>query len=381
MPNKKILIIAGEPSGDLHASNLVKNIKALSQDIEFFGLGGGRLKREGVDMYRDMTDLALVGAVEVLRRIWKIKEVYSKILDGVDSTKPDLAILVDYPGFNLTIAKDLKKRSIPIIYYISPQVWAWNKGRIKIIRRFVDEILVFFKFEEELYKRYGVNVEYVGHPLVDVVKPSLDKEEMRGMYRLDRTKKTIAIVPGSRKIEIERLLSVSLEAGILIERELRGTQFLIAKYRGLDIDLYKGIADMFDLDIRIIDDDIYNALNVSDFAIAASGTATLEAAIIGTPMVIIYRANFITYVIAKSIANVSSLGLVNIISGEGVVPELLQFDARPQRIAEVVLGFLKDDDKREAMVGKLKKVKGLLGSPGASRRAAESVLARLNRSF
>ena len=374
-PPRRILIVAGEPSGDLHASNLVKELKALGPDLEFFGLGGNLLEGAGAEIVFDISDLALIGVIEVARNIAVVKKAYDMLIKKIDSAKPDLAILVDYPGFNLKLAKALKKRSIPVVYYRSPRMWAWGMERIKIIKETVKKIVVFFKFEEALYKRYGIDVECVGHPLLDTVRVTSSKDETIKRYGLSKDKFTVALLPGSRAIEVERLLPVMLGAADgMLEKMKRPVQFIIAKFKGLPLDLYEDSLNRPGLDIRLADGDAYNVLAASDFAIVASGTATLETAIIGTPFLIVYKGNLLSYLLYKMVARIPFLGLVNVIAKSELVPELIQFDATPEKIAARAVALMSDKAALKAMADELKKTSGFLGAPGASRRAAQAIL-------
>lgn len=377
MNSKKILIVSGEPSGDLHASNLVKDLKRLNPQLQFFGLGGSLSKKAGVDIVFDISEIALVGAVEVLKNIFVVKRAYDAVISKVDLLKPDFAILVDYPGFNLHLARELKRRNISVIYYISPQVWVWGRDRINLIRKSVKKIMVFFKFEEELYKKYAVNAEFVGHPVLDIVKLSLAKEDVLKKYNLSREKITISLLPGSRAIEVKKLLPIMAASGKIINEKLNKVQFVIAKHPDLPINLYERIIKNSGLDIRLAENDTYNVLAASDFAIVASGTATLESAVIGTPLVIVYKASFITFMLYKLVSNIRFLGLVNIIAQKEVAPELLQFNALPERIADKVVCILTDEKKLNSMREDLKHVKTSLGEPGASVRAAKIILSLL----
>lgn len=371
---KKILIIAGEPSGDLHASRLVKDLKTLKSDLQFFGLGGYLSKEAGVDTVFDISKLALVGLAEVLKNIFTVGKVYKGILRRIDTEKPDLAILIDYPGFNLRLAAELKKRSIPVVYYISPQIWAWGRDRINIIKRCVTRMIVFFKFEEELYKTYGVDVVFAGHPLLGTVKASLSKDETLKIYGLSKGKTTIALLPGSRMTEVSTLLPIMVGASKIINQRLKETQFVIARYPALPEDLYKNALRDCALDIRIASGDAYNVVAASDFAIVASGTATLETAIIGTPLVIIYKAKLLTYIIYKFVATIPFLGIVNIIADREIAPEFLQYDATPQNIADRIVPILLSENKLKVMREELATVKSALGDPGASMRAAQAII-------
>lgn len=372
--SKKILIVAGEPSGDLHASNLVYDLKRLKPDLEFFGLGGALMQEAGVNISFDISKLALVGLVEVLKKIFLIGKVYRELLQKVDSERPDLAILVDYPGFNLRLAGELKKRSIPVIYYISPQVWAWGRDRIRIIKRCVKKVLVFFKFEEELYKTYNVDVEFVGHPLLDIVKADMPGNDILAKYSLRSGRPTIALLPGSRTMEVNSLLPVMVRAAQIIQKGLGEVQFIIAKHPGLPLDLYESSAKDSGLDMRIIEGATYNILSVSNFAMVASGTATLETAIMERPLLITYKTSLLTFILYRIVAKRGPVGLVNIIAGHIVAPELLQYDATPGNIARVTLDILNDKNKQEAIIKDLKEIRSKLGSSGASLRAAKAII-------
>lgn len=371
---KSILIVAGEPSGDLHAANLVKDLKALKTDIEFFGLGGKLCKKAGVNIDFDIKRLSVVGLIDVWKNIFVIGRVFRGILKRVDSKKTDLAILVDYPGFNLRLARELKKRGIPVIYYISPQIWAWGEDRIDIIKECVTKILVFFRFEEDLYKKSGISAEFVGNPLLETVKITLPKDEIRKKYNLSKERPVIALLPGSRTMEVKTLLKIMAGSAGIIARELPGAQFIVAKYKNLPATLYEEILKGSPLDIRIADGDAYNILSVSDFAAVASGTATLETAIIGTPFVITYKVGIVNYIAYKIVAKIKVLGLVNIIAGRVIVPEFLQYDATPEKIARKSLEIMRDGAKRAAMIQELERVKSSIGAPGASQRAARAIL-------
>jgi lipid-A-disaccharide synthase len=328
----------------------------------------------GVDIIFDMTRLALVGAVEVAANIFMIEKARRLVLERVDSERPDLAILVDYPGFNLRLARDLEKRSIPVAYYISPQIWAWGMSRLKTIKRCVRKVVVFFRFEEELYRKAGVDAEWVGHPLVDSVKAALSREEFFKRHGLSLKKTTIGLLPGSREMEVKSLLGIMAGAGRIIGSKRVNCQFLVARYPALDKAIYEEALRDSGLDLRIIDGAAYDILSASDFAIVASGTATLESAIIGTPFVIVYRANLLTYILYRLVRRTRWLGLVNVIAGREVVPELTQFRATPENIAAAVTELLGDEAGLSRMRVELGRVRSSLGPGGASLRAARAIL-------
>lgn len=374
MIHKRVLIVSGEPSGDLHASNLVNNLKALNPGIGFFGMGGSLSKAAGVDIVFDITELALIGYIEVIKNILVVGKAYKSILARIDREKPDLAILVDYPGFNLRLANELKKRSVPIVYYISPQVWAWGRDRVSIIKRCVKKIIVFFKFEEELYKTYGVDAEFVGHPLLDTVKTTLPKNEVLKRYSLGEGKITIALLSGSRKNEVRAILPVMAKAAKIIKDNLGLAQFIVSKHPAVPMELYEEAVKDAGLEFKFAEGDTYNIVGAADFAIVTSGTATLETGIIGTPLLIIYKTSLITYLAYLFVRSIGFVGLVNIVANKEVAPELLQFDATPEKIAAKVVEIVSSTGKMAAMREELGRVKDSLGSQGAGLRAARSIL-------
>lgn len=374
MTRKNILIVAGEPSGDLHAANLVKDLKGLDPGLRFSGVGGRGMKKEGVEIVFDISTLALVGAVEVLKNIFTVGKAYRAVMSRANAVKPDLAILVDYPGFNLRLAKALNRMSVPVAYYISPQVWAWGRDRVNIIKKRVKKIVVFFKFEEELYKTYGINAEFVGHPLLDTVKITLPRQEFLKKYGLSPAKTTVSLLPGSRALEVGSLLGIMTSAAGLIQKNIGEIQFMVSKHPDLLATLYEDPARGSGLDLKLIEADTYNMVGASDFAIVASGTATLETAIIGTPLVVIYKASPITYILYKIVADIKFLGLVNIIAGREIAPEFLQYNATPEKISAKVTELLRDPRKLAEIREELARVKSSLGTPGASLRAAKAIL-------
>jgi len=373
---KNILIVAGEASGDLHAANLVKEIKKLYPDSAFFGLGGENLQGQGVDLYFNMVELAVVGLFEVLKNIGKFRDIFSGILKETERRNPDLAILVDYPGFNLRLAKELKKRKIPVIYYISPQIWAWGKDRIKQIRENIDLMLVILEFEEALYRKNGVNARFVGHPLLDSIKISTNnKEEILKRYGLNGKIKTIALLPGSRQKEITTLLPIMLKSAELISRATKDdVQFLILKTPTVKEEVFSKIIGDSCLQVKIVGDGFYDGLSVSDFAFVASGTATLETAIIGIPMIILYKVSFLTWLYIRSVIKIPYVGLVNVVAQNKIVEEFLQYRADPKRIAEYTIDLLRDKEKIASIKNELAKLRIKLGDKGASQTAAQAIV-------
>jgi len=375
------LIIAGEASSDLHGSNLVKAVKTLDSDIGFFGLGGPLMKASGVDIKFDIVSKAFIGIAEVFKHIGYFMNIYNYMTNLIDREKPSLAILIDYPGFNLRFAKALKKRGIPIIYYISPQVWAWGKNRINTIKQLVNKMLVIFKFEKELYDPYGIDCNFVGHPLLDIAKPAGDKMEFKKELNLNDDSLIISLLPGSRQNEIKRILPIMLKACCLINKALPKSQFILIKANIISNNLINKIVRKFfgDLEIRTYENNNYNLLNISDIALVCSGTATLETAIIGKPMIVIYKVGFFSWLILKNLVKISNIALVNVIANKRIVPEFIQFKARPSLIAREAIGILQNPQKVLRIEEELNFVKESLYPAGASENAAKIILDYLNK--
>src|SRR3990172_7885150 len=325
--SKNIVIVAGEASGDLHGSNLVRELLNLDPNIKFFGMGSDMMKEAGVHITYHVRDMAIMGIFEVISKLPLIKKAMRDMEDIMSIIKPDTLILIDYPGFNLRLAKKASARGIKVIYYISPQVWAWHKSRVKTIAKVVDRMMVVFPFEVPIYEKAGVNVDFVGHPLMDVVPYQREPHEVREGLGSKSSDRVIGLLPGSRKKEVDSLLPKMIQAARLISKKMEGVRFIIPVANTLDISYIKDFTAGSGLDIQVFSGRAYDVMASSDLILIASGTATLEAAIIGTPMVITYRVAPLTYIIGKMLVDIDFVGLPNIVSGEGVVPELIQGDA------------------------------------------------------
>jgi len=372
---KHIVIVAGEPSGDLHASNLIRELKVLQPGLEISGLGGRKMQEAGANLLCNIADSAVMGFTEVLKKIKFFQRLKKQLLAHIESQKPECVILVDFPGFNLRLAQDLKKQGVPVIYYISPQVWAWGQKRIHKIKELVDKMIVIFNFEKELYEKYGLAADFIGHPLLEVVKPSMPKNEFAQHLDISPDAvKTIAILPGSRKIEVRRILPVLLEAASLIQKGLN-VQFILPKAPNLDRVTFDEIMRQVPgLNLKVTENLIYDCLNIADLALVASGTATLETAILQKPMVIVYKVSYLTWLISRALIQIPYIGLVNVVAGRKIAPEFIQFDAIPEKIAKETLRILNSPAVCSSMQAEISKIKESLGAPGASRRAAESIL-------
>jgi len=378
MAEKHILIICGEASGDLNAGNLASAIKAINPDIKISGVGGAHLADAGARIICDIKDLAVIGLFDVLKKLPKFFSLKNLILQKIKVEKPDAIILVDFSGFNLRLARAVNK-TIPVIYYISPQVWASRPGRIKTIKAYIHKMLVLFKFEQEFYKRYGIDADFIGHPLLDIVHSTMGKKEFLTELGFSESKVIIALLPGSRKQEIENILPVMLKTSVLISKHIEDVQFVIAKSPQVDLDIYNRKMDKVKLNLRIIEGKTYDCLNIADFCLVASGTATLETAILQKPLAVIYKMNLLNYLLYRPQVVVPYIGMVNIVAGRKIIPEFIQFQAIPKKISEQVLRILQNPSEIERMKNDLAQVKSLLGEKGASKRAAQIIVDFLNQ--
>lgn len=376
---KRVLIIAGEASGDLHGANLVKAVHRVAPEVRFYGIGGESLRKVGAELLFHSSQLAVVGIVEVLTKLRSILRALGRVKLSLAKENLDLAILIDFPDFNLHVATHLKRRGVPILYYISPQIWAWRGWRIHKIKRLVDKMVVILPFESALYRKKGVDVAFVGHPLLDIVKPRWGPKEFLRSLGGDTKRRIIGLFPGSRDHEVRQLLPIMLEAARLMARRLPDLHFLVSVAPDIDVQKVRLLVRNHDLPAKIVENNPYDAMAVSELLIVASGTVTLEAAILNTPMVILYKVSPLTYWIARMMARVEHIGLVNLVAGKTVAPELIQGSASPERIAREALSILIDRERFSAMKSGLATVKEKLGTPGASERAARLALKMMTR--
>jgi len=377
MKSKKILMVAGEVSGDLHGAHLMEAILRIDPKIQFFGVGGEHLERMGMKLLYHSQSLSVVGITEVLLKIGAILKALRGLKQSLDQERPDLIILIDFPDFNLRLAKIAHRKGIPTLYYISPQVWAWRPKRVKLIAQWVRKMVVLFPFEVPFYEAAGVDVEWVGHPLLDIVKPTLSKEAAFQRFGLDPKRKTIALLPGSRMHEVKRLLPPLLASAQLLEKEIPDLQFVIPLASGIHQRLLSPWMGNILLPVKVVEGWAYEVMNLAELLIVASGTATLEVAILGKPMVIVYKVSFFSYWIGRALIQVDHIGLVNLVAGKEIVPELIQKDVNPQRIAEEALRILRDPILRRRMSESMAGVRESLGEPGAAQRAAAIVMSLL----
>src|SRR5271157_3040331 len=382
MSNPSIMIVAGERSGDIYGAGLARALQARLPGLEVFGCGGEAMRKAAVDTAVDSHQIAMVGITEVISGIPRAYRAFHQLLAEVDRRQPQLAILIDFPDFNLRMARQLKKRQIPVVYFVSPQVWAWRKRRVQKLKARIAKMIVIFDFEEEIYKQAGVPVEYVGHPLVDMVRPHLTRQEFFAKVGLDASVPTIALLPGSRQQEVSTNLPVILDAAtrLTLNRKL---QFVVAIAPTIDsrwlentlLECYVGRAT-----VRTAVHATYDALQHSDLAVVASGTATLEAAIRERPMVVVYRVSALTWLVGKLLVKVPYYCMVNILAKKELVPELMQDDFTAANVAARVEYLLDNPEAREVMIRGFQALRPRLGQGGAIERAADAVVGVLQSS-
>ena len=366
----KLMVIAGEASGDLHGGHVLQHLKTLRPEIELFGTGGKRIAEAGARLFYRVEDLAVIGFFEVAKRYNYYKGIFDELVRKLDEEQPDAVFLVDYPGFNLKFAEEAKKRGIKVIYYIAPQVWAWKKKRIEKLKAFVDELIVLFPFEVDYFRKAGMDTHCFGHPLLDIVKADCDQETFLNHWDLDANKRQISLLPGSRFNEISKHLPLLFETINQLHQQDQGFQYLIPLAPTVSEDFVAPFLEKCQADVRIIREDTYNAVAFSHFALVASGTATLETAVLGTPELIYYKSSFITYLIGKYLLKIKVIGLPNIIANELLVPENPHFTS-PKKMTAMLQKILQDEAEYGQLKQNVKKIRSRLGETGAYKKTAE----------
>ncbi|MDO9026248.1 MAG: lipid-A-disaccharide synthase [bacterium] len=369
----KLMIIAGEISGDLHGGQLVKELKTLDPGLEIFGIGGDRMQAGGMELLYHVNELSFMGLAEVLGHLPFIRSVMKKLEGELYTRKPDAVVLIDYPGFNLRFARKVKKAGIPVVYFISPKVWAWGRGRVRKIRKLVDKMLCILPFEEEFYRGRRVNACYVGNPLMDAVNPGQSREQFYKNNGMDPKLPLLGLLPGSRKQEIELILPVMLQTAMMLKGKDPALQFALGLAPGMDRERVEDMIAVSGLEVTLIESSAYGLMAHSRLLLVASGTATLEAGISGTPMIIIYKTSPLTYFIGRRLIKVPDIGLVNLVAGKRVVPEFLQGEARPGAIFLMAQVLLAEGRPRQVVMAELAKIRDILGEPGAAKRAAAEI--------
>jgi lipid-A-disaccharide synthase len=369
----KIMLSAGEASGDLHGAYLAKALRNIHPDARIFGMGGKNMRAEGVEIVKDIADIAGMGLVEIIKSLPKMSRLRNFLGRIMEEERPDVLVIIDYPGFNLRLAKLAHEKKIPVVSYISPKVWVHGSGRARKLAQIAEHVAVILPFEVEIYEKVGGNVTFIGNPLLDIVRPSMSREEALRYFQADPALPSVLLMPGSRQGEIEKLLPVMLAAAEKMAASVPGCQFFLPVAPTISREMVDNMIRKYQVKVQLTGDHTYDLMQIATVAIAASGTATLETSIMNLPTVIIYKLNALTYHIAKRIVNVSYIGLANIIAGRLVIPELIQDKATPVNIALEAGGMLTDEVVRCRILKDLEEVRQLLGSPGAADRGAQII--------
>jgi len=381
MNSKNVLIIAGEVSGDLHGASLIRELKKLDSSLKIFGIGGDKMRAEGMELIYHIDKMAFLGFVEVIKHLPFIKKVQRDIIDEVKKRKVREVVLIDYPGFNLNLAKKLKalepELKLKLIYYITPQVWAWGKGRVNKIKELFNKVLVVFPFEEKFFKSKNVNAEFVGHPLIQEINSYkfLTKDQLNKKFDLDSAKKILLILPGSRRQEVESIFPEAIKAANKLSDEFN-MQIVVACSSSIDEKVFYGLTDQ--KNFKVIKDHTYDLLKHSKFGIVKSGTSTLEAGLMELPMVIIYKTSMLTYKIGKSLVKIKNIGMANIVLDEQVVPELIQNEANAGNIYDTAKNILSNNALLNQIKLKLRRIKEVLGDKNAPQNAAKIIYTLLD---
>ncbi len=372
------MIVVGEASGDLHAARLVAALLERDSNLEVFGVAGENLRRLGIRVLLDVSQLTGMGLIELVGNLGNLWRGYQRLRRALREERPRLLILIDFPEINLRLARLAKRLDVPVLYYISPQVWAWRAGRIKDIARVVDHMAVVFPFEVTLYERARVPVTFVGHPLLEVVCAAEARETTLRRLGLELGKQTVALMPGSRRREVAYHLPVMVQAARLLASQVQ-IQYVVVRASTVKRSDLEAVLARFEVPMPIAEGNTYDALQASDLVWTASGTATLEAALMLKPMIIVYRMSWVTYALARMLVSVEHIGMVNIIAGASVVPELIQNDVTPERIITETRAILEEPGRLQRIMGQLKELRARLGTPGAAGRVADLALDMMAR--
>lgn len=378
--SRRVMIVAGEASGDIYGAGLVRAVRATDPAVSFFGIGGVRMREAGCNTMVDSADMAVVGLVEVLKHFNVIAAAFLKLKKILLNDPPDLLILIDYPGFNLRLAKVAKRAGVKVLYYISPQIWAWRQGRVKKIKQLVDHMAVILPFEAPFYEKAGVPVSFVGHPMADIVRVEASRSQAAGSFGLDPSRKVVGLFPGSRRSEVSRLLPTILGAARQLHQEFPDLQFVLPLASTLTRDDLAPWLTENDPPITVTRERIHDLIRACDAIVSVSGTVTLEIALVGTPLVIIYKLAPLTFQLAKHLVKVEHIGLCNIVAGETVANELIQDDASTTQIAAEVAKILNDNTYAAEIKKRLSRVRERLGGGGTDQHVAALVESLLEQS-
>jgi lipid-A-disaccharide synthase len=367
------MISCGEPSGDLYAGALATALLRLDSGTTIVGLGGRRLRDAGARLTADFSGLSVTGLLEVARLLPRTYATYRTLIREAKANRPDVFVAIDFPDFNFVLARAIRRLGVPIVYYISPQLWAWRRGRMKTMRRIADRVLVIFPFEEAIYREAGIPVQWVGHPLLDITPAPARRAEFLTGLKLDPAQPVVALLPGSRRNEVHAILPDLVRAAMMIRKTLAGVQFVVARAPHLADSLFAPL-DQLGAGVAIVEGRSDDVLATADVALVASGTVTVQAALHECPMVVVYRLSSLTYRLGKPFVHVNTYAMANLVAGKRVVPELIQNDFTPERVADEALRLLTDPAKAAAVRRDLREVHTRLGTRGASQRAAHAVL-------
>lgn len=369
----KVMICAGEASGDLHGASVAEALKTMNSEIELLGMGGSHMRSAGVDIVYDIADIGVMGFVEVLWNLPKFFRLRDYLSEIMEQRRPDVILLIDYGGFNMALASVAKKKNIPVVYYICPKAWVWGRWRAKAIAGWVERVAAIFPFEAEIYRASGAAVDFVGHPLIDIVRPSMDRDEAYRYFGADPERPLLLLLPGSRRQEVESLLELMLAAAAKVQAQIPDCQFFLPVAPTIPLERIESVVKAYGVPVTFTRNCTYNLMQIADCAIAASGTVTLEAALMELPSVIVYRVKTSTYWLIRLVANVSHVGLPNIVTGRRILPELIQDEATADNLSRETLRLMTDPAARAQAQTDLKDVRVQLGEPGAVQRVARIV--------
>ena len=369
----RVMLSCGEASGDLYAGALVEALRARDPRLDVFGLGGDRFRNAGARLIGDFHTLSVTGLVEALRVLPDSYSMYRRLVDAARRERPDVLVLIDYPDFNFRLMAAVRRLGVPIVYYVSPQLWAWRSGRMQTMKALVDRVLPIFPFEESLYRDEGMDVRFVGHPLIDLIQPRESRETLIHNLDLDPARPIVALLPGSRQNELQRLVPVLAAAVPRIASSVVGTQFVVARAPRLPDSFFAPFQGVGAL-VRVVEGQTDDVLAASDAVVTASGTATVQAALHGKPMVVVYRLSPMTYKLGKPLVRVPMYSMVNLVAGERIVKELIQESCTPEAVSREAVDLLTNTERVALMKDQLAVVRERLGGAGASGRAADAVL-------
>ena len=375
---RKVFLVACEASGDLHGAHLIAELQKIAPEAEFCGVGGDRMKKAGMQIFHDMTKISALGLGDVLRNYFKYLKIFNATLADFKRERPDIVILIDSPAFNLRLAKKISAIA-PIFYYISPQLWAWGKRRIHIVKEHICEMIVILPFEKDFYEEEGVSVKFVGHPLLDAIPELPHPITLRARIGIIQGQKAIGLFSGSREKEVKRILPVMLQAAALLQKDLPEAAFFVSKSPNVRPEVYEALLRDLSFKVACPSGPFYELVKAMDFAFVASGTATLETALLGTPFFLLYKASWSTYLLGKYLIKVPYLGLVNLLADTRVIPEFIQQDAHPETLAHEAKVFLQSPELQQKMKEEFRQIREKLGEKGASARAAKEIYDYLRR--